>query len=315
MKTNLIGQENIIKMLSEHIEQNKLANAYLITGQKGIGKKTLAYDFANAILCESHTGKCSCSSCIKFKTKNHPNLYLIKTEEKTIKIDVIRDLMNKIERKPFENNYNVVIIEEAHKMNASSQNALLKSLEEPKNTIFILTADENNLLDTIISRTVIIKPRPLLEEEIEKLLKEKYTNEEKINFAKKYCIGNLKIAYDIMENEGFMEFRKEILQNFFNIDKDLNIPFKIAKKYEKEDITKINEMINILKFAVKDCYMFSKLKNEHFILNRDFIEEIKNIKINEPLKKLDYLESMSNYLKYNLNKKIFLQELFLNFQN
>ena len=131
----VVGHKDVIRHLVNAAANDKVSHAYLLTGEKGSGKKLLASIFAAALCCETHSGEpCfKCASCHKALTGNHPDIIRVVHEKPDlIRVNEIREqLVNTVDIKPYESRYKVYIIDEAEKMNAQSQNAILKTIEEP----------------------------------------------------------------------------------------------------------------------------------------------------------------------------------------
>lgn len=145
------------EQLNNYIAQNRVPQALLISGKKGLAKKQLAENFAQALMCGSRTsdgqacGKCH--SCILFSAQTHPDYLYIEPEEagKAIGIDVIRQLTSKLVLKPQFESYRLVMINSADSLNNASANAFLKYLEEPtERTCLILITDKPNKLPATI---------------------------------------------------------------------------------------------------------------------------------------------------------------------
>ena len=175
---NLIGNEKIKTILTNAIQSNNVLHSYLFTGIDGIGKSLFAKEFANMILCTSDNKKpCqNCKSCLEFQGESHPDFLQIEPEDgKTIKIEQIRYLQEKIAEKPITSEKKVYIINECDTLTREASNALLKTLEEPPiyATIILITANESKLLVTIKSRCTKMAFQPLSEIEIKTYLKQK----------------------------------------------------------------------------------------------------------------------------------------------
>ena len=153
---NIIGNENVKELLRNSIVTNSLVHSYMFVGPDGIGKSLFAKELAKIILCTSPKKPCDeCSSCIKFNSSNHPDFWVIDSEDgKNIKIGQIRLLQEQISEKPIVSEKKVYIINNADLMTVEAQNCLLKTLEEPPAyaTIILVLSNENKLLNTIKSR-------------------------------------------------------------------------------------------------------------------------------------------------------------------
>ncbi len=160
-------QEFAVKILTAHLEKERLSHTYLFSGEKESGKEDLARAFACALNCEE--GKyfeiCSCGSCRKGETGNHPDIKWIGQDmkQRSLKIEEMRETIGAASFKPYEGKRKVFILVQADRLTPDASNALLKTLEEPPDkTIFILTADSrSNLLETILSRSFEVRLRPL----------------------------------------------------------------------------------------------------------------------------------------------------------
>jgi DNA polymerase-3 subunit delta' len=146
--------------LDNYRNQNRIPQALLITGHKGLGKLQLAEHYANVLLCsssqadEAYCGECA--SCLLFKAETHPDYILIEPEEagKAIGIAVIRQLIVKLALMPQYEAYRVVIINSADSLNNASANAFLKYLEEPteRTCVVLISEQPSRLPATIRSR-------------------------------------------------------------------------------------------------------------------------------------------------------------------
>lgn len=156
-----IGNEKTAATVKNFIKEERIPHAILIVGEIGTGKHSLADYLANAIVCGKSNAPCGeCDNCRAVSTQNHPDITAIAPEDnkKNIAVDQVRTLRQEAFIKPHKANKRVFVIDKADTMNAASQNALLKVLEEPPAaTMFILIAENKAaFLDTIISRCVTL---------------------------------------------------------------------------------------------------------------------------------------------------------------
>ncbi len=156
--SEFIGQEHIVKTITNSLKKDNVSHAYLFSGPRGSGKTTLARLTAKAVNCENKKkGKfepCNkCSSCIQFSQGQAMDLIEIDAASQT-GVDDIRDLKEGIRFVPSSSKFKVFIIDEVHQLSKSAANALLKTLEEPPvYAIFILATTEiHKMIPTVISR-------------------------------------------------------------------------------------------------------------------------------------------------------------------
>ena len=161
--------------LAAQVMAGEVVHAWLLLGPPGSGKRAVAFTMAAALNCEVEPlhGCGECSSCTRILRSRHPDVHHILPEGPLIPVDLIRDtVIPEASRSPFEAHYKIFIIEEAERMNEAAQTALLKTLEEPQpGTIFFLISDqEDDLLDTIRSRCRTLRLEPVSEDRIVGLL-------------------------------------------------------------------------------------------------------------------------------------------------
>jgi DNA polymerase-3 subunit delta' len=158
-------QQKDWQYLQQYVEQKRIPQALLITGNKGLGKQHLADQFAAALLCgkpNSNGIACGhCQSCHLISAGTHPDILHIQPEDvgKNITIAQIRDLNLKLTLKPQFQSYRLAIINPADRMNNAAANAFLKCLEEPteRTSIILITDRPSRLPATIISRCQKLK--------------------------------------------------------------------------------------------------------------------------------------------------------------
>lgn len=169
------------RILGKAVSDGTFSHAVMIEGERGSEKEELALWCARALLCGGSDPPCGkCPSCIKAESGNHPDIITVLPEEKknTIGIDVIRELKETLYYAPSEGRCKVYIIPNAETMTVESQNALLKSLEEPPENVnfILLTENRSFLLDTILSRTTLYQLSSTGIGECLEMLGEEYPN-------------------------------------------------------------------------------------------------------------------------------------------
>ncbi len=156
----VVGQPGITQTLKNAIKSNHLAQAFLFTGPRGVGKTTTARILAKTINCDAiskNVEACNeCPSCLSFNEGHSLNIYELDAASNN-SVEDIRALVEQVRYPPQIGKYKIYIIDEVHMLSASAFNAFLKTLEEPPSyAIFILaTTEKHKIIPTILSRCQI----------------------------------------------------------------------------------------------------------------------------------------------------------------
>ena len=178
---SIIGHRRIVSLLSRAVAHDTLPPSLLLAGPAGIGKRRIALAVAATMNClqprqtaDLERDACGeCASCRRIARGVHPDVLLIEPGDTgTIKIEQIRDVVDRSGFRPFEGRRRVVIIDEADAMMPAAQNALLKTLEEPPSaSVFLLLSSlPDALLPTVQSRCPRLRLAPLAPAEVAEVL-------------------------------------------------------------------------------------------------------------------------------------------------
>ena len=248
----LIGNEKIKQNLIKILNNQNISHSYMFIGNKGIGKKLFAKEFAKGILCGGNAIKpCkNCKSCIEFVNDNNPDYYEIGLleNENSIKIDTIRQMQKKVQELPIVSDRKVYIIDDSEYMTQDAQNCLLKTLEEPPNfvTIILIVSNENMILNTIKSRCMKLYFNDITNEELNKYIQSNINIQNFSQNLLEACEGSIGKFKRIYEKQEIYEEVDKIFNNTKNytltdVISKLDILYK-----NKEIIQEILEYINIL---------------------------------------------------------------------
>ncbi len=168
--SELVGQQPVVRALSNALDNDRLHHAYLFTGTRGVGKTTLARILAKSLNCERGVGSepCGeCSVCREVDEGRFADLIEVDAASRT-KVDQTRELLENVPYAPVRGRYKVYLIDEVHMFSDSSFNALLKTLEEPPPHVkFLLaTTDPQKVPVTVLSRCLQFNLKRLTPEQI-----------------------------------------------------------------------------------------------------------------------------------------------------
>ncbi|MBP9837537.1 MAG: AAA family ATPase [Proteobacteria bacterium] len=247
---NLIGHSDTVKQFQTAISKGTLPHAIIFVGSEGIGKRTLAAAIATEIFLQGENSETTKHKINLLKAGNYPDLHFLYKEEgkKDITADSVRDLIEKLQLKPYYTNSAVAIIDNAHEMNITACNILLKTLEEPHNNsyLFLITHLPQRLPATILSRCQTVYLSDLKESEIEKIVSLKFSLKENntkvlelVKILAKHSLSPLKLeqfvnphTLNITNPEGLLKHLNEQFEEIGNLGKQLNKFFISSLKGE-----------------------------------------------------------------------------------
>jgi len=275
--SEIIGQERVLAVLRRALATGAINHAYLFVGPVGTGKKTTALAFARALVLGSDP-----QGEVYLRENAHPDFMSVeKLEKKTlIGIEQInRDMEPWLALKPYRASHRVVIINDAQFLSLPAANALLKTLEEPpQHAVIILVADEQILLETIVSRCQTIRFVPLAESSLRDFLLQREGEGQRASHLARLAQGSLTSAIQLTETEGLEEKWStawEVVQNLAT-GREIEV-FKCAEEMEKNPVL----MAGLLTALLRDIYVFQATgKKELLIVD-------KNVPLYERFKRLD----------------------------
>ena len=300
--SRIIGQERAVDFLLRVIRGKRIPHAYLFQGISGVGKKTTAIAFAQAINClhpVDSEGCGQCQPCRQIMGGTFPDLDYVQPEGQNIKIEQIRDLNRRLSFKPVSGKYRVCIIQQAETMTEEAANAFLKTLEEPpQGNIFILkTVEPLDLLPTILSRCQKIPFRPLPIGLIETwLIHENGIEQERASLMARISEGSLGRAIYIAES-GFLEERQDHLMKMIGLPAlskmealEIALEYSGKKKKRSQDYlpgdSDLFEIMGMWKTWYRDLILLKVNGPPDLLINIDFSRKLINLSKRYTIKNL-----------------------------
>ncbi len=316
---DIYGHERQIAILKKAIAQKRVGHAYLFSGINATGKKTLAYEFAKALNCETaenlHDACGECSSCKKAQHLSHADIISIEAEGQFIRINAIREIQERMKFKPLEGRWRAVIIDEADKMNDSAANALLKTLEEPSaaNILILISSRPYSMPATIISRCRHMRFNPLTTNAVTRyLVEQKGMDEQKSVLLAGLSGGSIGRALEL-DQEDIAFFRAEIMQLLMNAKKDDPISLLNLASNFGQDKKKIKQGLDIISSCFRDALVFKETRKDEMLINADkfpFINQLsQKLSGEQIIRNISLLAAAGETIELNVNKTLTLETM------
>ncbi len=280
----IYGQPQIVEHFKNALSTGKISHAYIIEGERSSGKEFIARVFAQALECEAGgIDPCNeCHSCRQANAGSHPDIIKVTHEKpQNIGVDDIRAGINdNILIKPYSGDWKIYIINEAEKMSIQAQNALLKTLEEPPEyaVILLLTSNLDVMLQTIISRCVVLHMKPVPDDMIKGyLMRELHIPDYKADVCTAFAQGNLGKAKALAVSEEFDNIKTEAV-NLLRYIREMEITEIVTAINKIKDYKiDINDYLDILSVWYRDVLLFKATNDANHLIFKDEIQYIKKV--------------------------------------
>jgi DNA polymerase-3 subunit gamma/tau len=310
--SDLVGQETVVKTLSNAINFDKVAHAYLFTGSRGTGKTSTARILAKSLNCVEGptTEPCGkCPSCIDIANSNSIDVIEIDAASNR-NVEDARNLIDKVHFMPVAGKYKIYIIDEVHMLTPAAFNTLLKTLEEPpKNLVFILaTTESHKVLTTIISRCQRFDFKRVNQDLISQRLKEIAQkesikiNDKAVSVISRRCHGGMRDALGLLDQISVLSSvtdeitESDIITLLGSMPEDTL--YKIADSLAARDTGTLISLIDEISATNEPVQVVRELinyfRNMLFIKTSKDLESVKDI--------VDLSENIINMVKEQTSK-------------
>lgn len=317
MLSAVTGHNKVKNVLTVSADENRVGHAYIFEGPRGVGRQTMAKEFAKLLLCYNPQGgePCGvCKNCTMCGSGSHPDLQIVTNQlydeskkSTDVLVDTVRNMKKDIYIKPFSSERKIYIMPNADTMNMHAQNSLLKVLEEPPEycTIILIAENSNLFLPTILSRAVPVKFYPLSDSLIADYIISAYPQLSSQSTALAAmsggCIGR---ARELAESDEVVNLRDELYTRISALSGKGNrsvYDLMLFLKHNKDDAKLVMDMMQSM---FRDL-MYAKQSEEEGIINRDKLSEIKKfsdkISVGAPVKLLEILIKYNEYISRNIS--------------
>jgi len=254
---DFVGQSAHVAQLQSDFSGQTYVHAYLLCGPRGTGKKSVARLCAMTAVCRGEGKRpCGvCGPCRRVLSDTHPDLHTIVPEKgrQTIGVSVLREVLETVAVKSFEDGAKAIVFPEAHKMTPAAQNCLLKTLEEPpQDTVFFLITDQPGaLLPTIVSRCRVLRFHPLDDEACVKRLMALGLSQQDARRRARMAEGCVGQALEIDEER--LALMERLTKDVFSVHRAGDV-LSVVNLY-KDDKERQKAVMDLLEAAVRDILL------------------------------------------------------------
>lgn len=288
-----IGHARILSFFANARACDMLSHAYCFSGPTHVGKRTVAEHLAGELLCTSVSALAT-----------HPDFLLIERDGKDITIEQAGQVRSALAKAAFLGGYQVVIIQDAERLNASSANALLKTLEEPKKraVIILITQDETQLPETILSRCQLILFSPVAEHEVARALETRGIPAQRAAAIARYAHGLPGLAVDWAADTDAYDAHQNKREEFYSLwQKPLYKKLELLEGVfggDKGDHLKTRDAI----YAMLDVWE---------VALRDFVRGEKKERADKVLRIEEKIRQAKLFLPKNVHPRLLIEQILL----
>jgi DNA polymerase III subunit delta' len=314
----IIGHDRQLSTLRSALASNRLHHAYFFAGPEGVGKRTTAIALAKAVHCmqldDDFCGQCV--NCARISDGNHPDVRFVEplAGKKEISIQQIRELERELNYRSFSGGRKIAVIDPATSMNLASQNALLKTLEEPPqdSLIILIAANAGALLPTVRSRCLRLPFAPLTRREVAGFLQAKLAmNAGDAEFLAALSMGSIGAAVNLDKDE-LIEKRR----NWVDLLSSLKAGDHHAAMLAAEALSaNRDDALKFLKWSeswYRDVLVHAVTDNAGALVNLDLLEQIRQQSVSNgaatALNASSRVAEAAAGIQRNLNRRMVLEK-------
>lgn len=305
----LLGNDRLAQILVSRIRAGTIPHAYMFTGPRGSGRKTLAKAITRLIFCREACGLCP--HCQMLNKDIHPDFRVFGAEGEWVRLEQAREFKAFFSYPPNNAPLKVAVLEECQRLTPEAANSLLKVLEDPPaNTLLILTAvTSQEVLETITSRCQIMRLQPLPLDLVESELGKRGASQEQAAFLAGYSNGWLGRALEQWQDSGLWQNRSQWANDVAGMLTKTIDPLQVAGDWYES-----RQTLEFLEYWFRDMLMLQK-KPGHLPLNRDLAELLEKSARNCPdekvIKILENCARANQRLRANCNSRLAMESLLL----
>ena len=296
---NIVGQDRAVSTLQKALISDHISHAYLFIGPQGVGKFCTAQALARAIIIsDDPVGEAY------WREQVHPDFMLIEKAENKTQIgieQITRELEPWLALKPYRANRRVVIIKDAHLLSLPAANALLKTLEDPPAyVVIILVADENNLLETVISRCQLLRFSSLTDRDIQDYFAAQGMETAQATHLARLGQGSISTALLFAEEEWeeLWALSASLIASLAT-GQEFEV-FMAAEKMEKNPLV----MVSLLETILRDIFIYQQTSDPGAIVmesNLPLCEKFKKLNPHKVTQAMGRINSLKKRYKSSVN--------------
>lgn len=324
MTWQIWGHDWAVRLLQQHIRSGEVRHAYMFSGPRGVGRRTLALEFARALNCSQPPqpgGLCGeCRNCRQIARMEHADLTVVQAADSSsaIKVEQIRELQHSLSLSPYEARYRIALLLNFEQATPSAQNALLKTLEEaPSKVILLLTVSSpEDVLPTIVSRCEVLRLRPMaLQPLADHLQRNAGMQPKQAEWLAHLSGGRPGAALRLHHDPAALEERRQWIETLFTaLSGGRAIRFQISEGLAAKDREQVRVILRIWSSLWRDVLLLCGGQPD-LLTNLDLRQTLEQVAAQLDLRRayacLNAIEQAQAGLDANLNTRLLLDVLML----